>query len=366
MKTDQRRSIATLAALAAVCLLATGLTASATVRVWTDDLNRAWQGEFLRMDGATAVFLVNGKEYPFPIVHMSTADKLAIFKLRAAPSAASAAPTGASPAAPVSPGGGAGKSWSFGSVALEPGKTVETDLPLSPEYSQSITKYYGAATPVTHLLASLAVPAGFDGDKPQKVLVVSVSATGGGGSIALAKDTFTQDALAHGWTVLAADGPDGKPKGSNDNILYRLDLLKATLAEFNTRFPNAKAEWTFATAGFSGGCGYASHQALWFSAQGYRVGGMLLHNGAYPPNEWEQRAELRGNTSRWHQIPVFISWGQKDDIAVPAMMKTTIDTTKRLYQKVRAESHPGGHQVWREHIGLALEWFDSLAPGAGH
>ncbi len=371
-------------ALATACLLLTTLTAPAATRTWTDDLNRTWQGDFLRVDGSSVVFLVDGKEYPFPVARLSTSDKLLVFKLRQAAPAGAATPASAPGAAPVNPSpsssptgassptgvaapGASGHTWTFGSVQIEPGQTVETDLPLPAEDVAFVAKQFGDVAPhPTHIRVSLAVPADFNPDKPQKVLIGSASASGDVLSILVTKDTFTKDGLAHGYVVLAADGGDGKPK-HGDAIDYRLLLLKIALAELNTRFPQAKKDWTFATAGFSGGAGYASHQALWLSTQGYRVTGMMLLNGGYTPTMWEHQPEMRGNTSRWHQLPVFISWGEKDDIAKPPLMQESINTTKRSgYQKVRVESHPGGHQAWDAHINLALEWFDSLASGAGH
>lgn len=359
-------NLRTAGATAAFLLLAGASAAVAAVRTWTDDLNRTWQGDFLRVDGPAAVFMVNGKEYPFPLAHLSTADKLLIFKLRQAPQTVAApAPTPAPATADV-PAPAAGKQGTFGSVPVEPGETIETDLPLPAEYVAFVAKCYGGAAPhPTHIRASLAVPADFDPAKPQKVLIGVATASGDAMSIPTTRGAYTKGGLAHGYLLLAADGGDGKPK-YNDGPDYRLTLLKVALAELNARFPQAKKEWTFATAGFSGGAGYASHQALWLSTQGYRVGGMMLLNGGYYPTMWEHDPAMRGNTSRWHQIPVFISWGEKDTIATPAIMKDSINYTKNGgYQRVRAESHPGVHQAWEEHVNLALEWFDSLAAGTG-
>ena len=260
-----------------------------------------------------------------------------------------------------------GKQWTFGTAQLEPGKTIQTELPLPAADLPAVARAYGAAVPhPTHILASLAVPPNFNPDKPQKVLIGVATSSGDALSIPVTKGAYTEDGLAHGYVVLAADGGDGKPT-VGDNIDYRLILLRVALAELNARFPQARKDWTFATAGFSGGAGYASHQALWLSTQGYRVAGMMLLNGGYYPTQWEHDSAMRGNTSHWHQIPVFISWGEKDTIARPPLMQDSINFTKRGgYQRVRAESHPGGHQAWDAHVNLALEWFDSLASGAGH
>ena len=94
---------------------------------------------------------------------------------------------------------------------------------------------------------------------------------------------------------------------------------------------------------------------------GWRVTGIMMLNCNYPPTKWEHDPDMRGNTSRWHQIPAFFSWGEKDEIAKPAMIKEAIETTKRGgYQRVRSEMHPGHHEAWDPHINLALEWFDSF------
>ena len=376
VKSSSLRPTGTSVLLAAALLLLTGGPVLAVARTWTDDLNRSWQGDFLRVDGPSAVFLVNGKEYPFPLARLSAPDKVLIFRLRQAASAAmTPGPTLASPAAGPTPAaspagtaapGGAGHTWTFGSVPVEPGQTVETDLPLPAEEVAFVAKCYGEAAPhPTHIRAALAVPVGFDPGKPQKVLIGVATASGDALSIPTTKGAYTTDGLAHGYVVLAADGGDGKPK-YGDGPDYRLILLKVALAELNARFPQARKDWTFATAGFSGGAGYASHQALWLSTQGYRVSGMMLLNGGYYPTQWEHDPAMRGNTSHWHQIPVFISWGEKDTVAKPPLMQDSINFTKRGgYQRVRAEAHPGGHQAWDAHVNLALEWFDSLAGGPG-
>lgn len=365
------RRIATISLLIAAGVFLTGVSANGAVRTWTDNLNRTWQGEFLRVDGPSAVFRVSGKEYPFPLANLSTADKLLIFKLRQAAPAGAATPAPAPAASPavdtVAAPAGTGRTWTYGSVPVEPGATVETDLPLPAEFVSAVAKAYGEAAPTPdHVRASLAVPADFDGGKPQKVLIGIATASGDVLSIPTTRDNYTKDGLAHGYVVLAVDGGYGKPK-YNDATDYRLILLKVALAELNARFPQAKKEWTFATAGFSGGCGYAGHQALWLSTQGYRVTGIMMLNCNYPPTMWEHDPDMRGNTSRWHQIPAFFSFGTNDTVATPPMVKEAIDTTKRGgYQRVRVEEHPGNHQVWDAHVNVALEWFDALAGGAKH
>ncbi len=80
-----------------LCLMGPG--ASAAVRTWTNTLNRTWQGEFLRMDGPSAVFMVDGKEYSYPLAGMSADDKVLIFQLRRPPPPASSPTPFPTPAA---------------------------------------------------------------------------------------------------------------------------------------------------------------------------------------------------------------------------------------------------------------------------
>ena len=105
MELSPRRRAITATALAAVGFLAACVAAGAETRTWTDDLSRSWDGEFLRVDGPSAVFLVGGKESSFPLARLSAADKVFIFKVRHAPAnAAEAAPAGQGNAAASRPG----------------------------------------------------------------------------------------------------------------------------------------------------------------------------------------------------------------------------------------------------------------------
>ena len=359
------------------CLFVLGCLAAHPLqaRTWSNDANQSWEGEFLRMDGANAVFKVNDKESSYPIARMSAADKLAIFQMRQhAPAAASPAlpsasaapdPTGNPAASTVAtPAVGSGKAVTFGGATLTPGQVTPVDLKIPDSWGKAIAKYYGAdKPPEDHIKAAMAIPVGFDPDKPQRVLVASATSTGNTLSITVMRNIYTKDALAHGWAVIAADGPDGKPPDKNDNTAFRWDLVTLLMANIDASFPKAKSEWTFATAGFSGGAGYASDQALLLASDNWRVGGMMLLNGGYTPVQWEKN--VRGGSGRWHSIPVFISAGEEDKVATPDVMKQSIETTKRGgYQRVRAEWHPGHHEAWDAHVNLALEWFDSLATGS--
>ena len=104
------------AMLAMLSVLPLRSAAAAETRTWTDDASHTWNGEFLRVDGLSAVFLVGGKEYSFPLARLSSADKVLIFKLRHPPGNVSAA---AGPAAtPVR----AGRPGGFAAGDCQPGR----------------------------------------------------------------------------------------------------------------------------------------------------------------------------------------------------------------------------------------------------
>ena len=111
--------------------LALSFAVDAHARVWTDTLRRTWEGEFLRIEGANAVFMVLGQERPFPLANLSPADRTFINNALAAASKPSSALPGAqppgvtkpAPAAPVVPA--AAGALDFLGVTIQPGKTVE-------------------------------------------------------------------------------------------------------------------------------------------------------------------------------------------------------------------------------------------------
>jgi predicted esterase len=145
-----------------------------------------------------------------------------------------------------------------------------------------------------------------------------------------------------------------------DGIDFRCMLLEAMLAGIDTSWPQAKGTWSFATAGLSGGAGYASHQADVMTVLHRRVIGMLLMNGGYSPDMWDKY--VKGPKAPMRKVPVFYSAGQTDDVCKPEIMKNTIQQAKKGgFRRLREEWHPGGHSAHTPHITEALQWFESEA-----
>jgi len=259
---------------------------------------------------------------------------------------------GAKPSAPVVPS----DTMKFGDVTVEPGKTVVATLTLPENIAKTLSADYGQ--PTTIIKAAIAVPVGFNPLKHQRVLIVSASTTGDGLSIKHMK-TYTKAALARGWIVMAADGEFGKPK--QDHIYFRENMLHQMLAALKKSWPQCQSQWSVATAGFSGGAGYASHQALILASYDWTVIGMLLMNGGYSPAQWGNYLHGKGETAAMRQIPVFYSACLQDNVAKPDLLKVTIQKTKQAgYTNLREQWSDGGHRPTAENIAIALEWFESF------
>ena len=312
---------------------------------WTDVQGRRWEGEFVRVQGTQAIFMVGGREYPFPMANLSAGSRAAIV-------------AATSPKPPVvQPAAVAGNVGRIGGVALEAGKTVSGELELDAKWQKALGA--SAGRELTMIKFAVAVPEGFDGAKPQKVLFTCASSTGDGLSIPN-MNGFVKAANGRGWMVMTADSPFGKPE--KDNVLFRLHLLERLLVAVEAGFPKAKTTWRVATGGFSGGSGYASHQALSLCDAGWNVSGMLLMNGGYHPVRWESVVKV--SKTKAHRIPVFFSGGEKDDVAKPDMVKRAAsDTDRGGYKKVRTEWHGGGHSMDEGAVEMALGWFEELSGG---
>jgi hypothetical protein len=257
------------------------------------------------------------------------------------------------PMAPVTPKDG----MKFGNMTVEPGKTVTATLPLPPDLAKLLSSNYGK--PTTVIKVAIAVPDGFDPLKHQRVLITSASTTGSGLSINCIGNKNIIAALKRGWVVMAGDGEFGKPK--EDHIYFRGNILEIMMAELKARWPQCQTQWSFATAGFSGGSGYASDQALLLCGQDWHIIGMLLLNGNYTPVEWEKDKYIKGSKSAFHQIPVFYSAGKQDPVVRPDRMKIAITQTKNGgYKTIREEWHDGKHEIFAAHVIQALEWFESF------
>lgn len=216
---------------------------------------------------------------------------------------------------------------------------------------------YGKSSNKAQML--LAVPTGFQPlKKDNRLLIVSATTDVGGSSIGAARE-YLKDALAAGYVVLAVDGEFGRPEGNGDSTDFRWALVSAALQEMQKEWPTSK-EWPVATAGISGGAGYASHQAIMLVQKRYLVIGLFLATTGWNPTHF--RSELgRAPSGPMHRVPIFMSVGDSDTIATSAITKEALQAVKKEgFKQVRYEVFAGGHKLNRAHLQAALQWFGEL------
>jgi pimeloyl-ACP methyl ester carboxylesterase len=204
----------------------------------------------------------------------------------------------------------------------------------------------------------VALPAGFaPTPRNYPILIVSATTNGDASSVDSAKANYLPDATEKGFVVIAVDGENGKPAGQGgDNVNFRWALVQAGLAALYKEWPNAK-KWPIATAGISGGGGYASHQAMLLLDKQYPLIGLLLSVTGWTPGDFPD-VTRRAPRAAVRTLPVFFTAGEKDEIATPEKTeKAHRELATSGFKNVRYEKFDGGHRLHRPHLQQALEWF---------
>src|SRR4051812_46364793 len=158
----------------------------------------------------------------------------------------------------------------FAGVPIEPGETVQAEVPLSP-VQQSYVAQGGNAVP-PHALAVLAVPAGFDPRKSWPVLVVFSTSDEKIQNRDDLTNYYRQLALPEGWVLIAGDGPQ---PARYDTSGWRIGTTVAALDALHRSFPGS-SKWPIACAGFSGGAKRAGLLTPLLATLGYPIAGLYL------------------------------------------------------------------------------------------
>ena len=214
--------------------------------------------------------------------------------------------------------------------------------------------------PSTKAKVLLVLPNGFNPTtKRWPILVVNSTTDGNGSSIGSAKDNYLPDSTDAGYVVLAVDGEFGRPDGQGDSVVFRWELVAAALRAIDKEWPTAKT-WPLVNAGISGGGGYASYNAMQMIQKQMPTVGLLLAATGWHPTDFPDDLG-RTPYAPFRNLPVFLSAGDSDGIATKPMTdKVNKDLLTAGFKKVRYEHFTGGHELNREHLKTALEWF--LAP----
>ena len=335
--------------------------AEAPARLWKTVTDQSFEAEFVRVEGANGIFLVREKEYPYPLNHLSAADRLFIGKTvnQAGAAAATATPettaalTTPAPAPPESPSP-TGGALTLADQPLKLGRETEIEIPITnPAQQREAAKAYGRPSDKARLL--IVLPREFaPATKPCPLLVVSSTADGAASSIGTAHQ-FVGSALEKGFAVLAVDGQFGKPTG-NDSVDFRWALVSAALDAIDRQWPQAK-DWPVATGGVSGGAGYASYEAIKLAEAHAHLIGIFLAISSWNPTRFPDELK-KVPFSALRDLPIFLSAGENDENSNKALTdKSHAAMVEEGFKNVRFEHFVGGHRLNHPHLEAALDWF---------
>lgn len=327
------------------------------MRSWRDVTGRIIQAEFVLADDKTATLRMNGKNYALALEQLSPEDRQWIIEKTAT---AKAKPTAAStkPAEEASIGG----------KPFRPGTKMEFEVAVSPALKARADRINGGKdlykdADMTKALVGIFTPDNFDPSKSWPIMIVSVTdsgrAPGKGPSSVKSIGGYIDAAKQLGWVVIGVDCPGYLTPGAPGN---RAALAEAGLDAMAAHWPASK-DWPVATGGFSGGAKYSGWLGGWFSKGGRRVLGMFM-SGCNEDMAALAISEWRVPKTNFNKAKVFVSTGEKDNVAGPEKTVGVIRSLKKSGFEVKEMLHTGGHGLDKEHVLAAMTWFSEDTPAS--
>ena len=246
-----------------------------------------------------------------------------------------------------------GESATLLGQSVQGGGTADVRFPVG-KYFQDYAAQGGNPRPTTGR-ALLFFPKGFDPARAWPILIVT-STTDMGRTSPMDAPWYQKPANDEGWIVLA---PDATITPHNDSTLWRLGLLGAALEAIRKEWPQS-AQWPVAFAGLSGGAKRSGVLGAMLAKSGtVKICGFFLAginddrlSAAY--QEYQPPAAFLN-------VPVWISNGDRDQIAPPRLQEKVYFSLKRTgFQHVRLEGFFGGHQLKQSEVRRALKWFREM------
>lgn len=205
--------------------------------------------------------------------------------------------------------------------------------------------------------AAIYLPSNFDKTKPWPVFLVFSTTDGGGTNVGKIK-MYQKAAEAKGWILLAADRPQDSESGLEGDAA----ALNSAAAMLTKAFPGFPA-WPKVCGGSSGGGKRAGFMAPMLAKQSWNITGVYM-SGTNANTLGQAFADQRPG-STFKKIKVFLSSGEKDNIASPDSIAAVESSLQNDgFKQTRLETHPGGHGLASEEVEKALEWFAEKSPGA--
>lgn len=318
----------------------------------------------MRIEGDNAIFRVRDREDPYPMNRLIASDRLFIGRTvqaqgggstATATSASSSPPTAVAPTS-SSPPDSSG-ALRFAGQPLSDGGTSMVDIEITDAAQlKELRDAYGKPSARAKMLVTL--PSGFRTARNYPILIVSATTDGDASSIGSARANCLPDATEKGFVVIAVDGEFGKPAEHGRDSNFRWALVQAGVAAIYKEWPQSK-KWPIATAGISGGGGYASSKAMLLLDKQYPLAGLLLSVTGWTPSDFPDVLR-RAPRAAIRTLPVFFTAGEKDEVATKEVTeKAQKELMTAGFKNVRFEKFDGGHRLHRPHLQQALEWFVS-------
>jgi predicted esterase len=242
---------------------------------------------------------------------------------------------------------------------LQAGRLNQFKVSLPPELRTLAGR--GQLSPVTHALATVAVPKHFSPRRDWPIMIVCATTDQGRHSSRALLDLYAPVALERGWILVAAD-PAGEQVA--DDMTLRLALDLAALAALETKWPGA-AHAPLAFGGFSGGAKCSGWLGAAFTSSGRRVIGLYLA-GINEDTVSAPAKSYKVLTDTYRRTPVFLQAGDADTVAsVVDHRKVAGALEDAGFRNVHVEYFHGGHEVDAKPLGIALDWFRQLAGALG-
>lgn len=339
-----------------LCILC--LQGNASARIWTDSLGRKIDAEIVRADADSVTVLTKGREVTIPRVKLSEADQKYCDEWLENPAGADAGDSDDKDEADVEKGDEskpsspavANGTLEFDGKPLETGGKVNVfSYDYDPERLDAAGKNLKEGE--IGFRIGIAVPAGFDPSKPQRVFIANTAENNAAqtaqGNTAMA-GFFAKQCADEGWVCFAYDSNLGRPTHDQD--------LVSAVAKMNEIWPQF-SQWKFVSGGFSGGGKAAFWPAAYLLKNGYQVTGLFLANTNEDFSE-TARVQYKIKKSDYANVSVFWGTGKWDEIATKAtgeMMKKSLEGNGM--KEVRVEFHEGKHSLFHPQFIDALKWF---------
>lgn len=328
-------------------LAASALSLSAepeAIAKWTNPDGKVIEADFVEITDEHVLLKLKGQPEPIKITH----DKLSTASLEQARRLGEEKEKKAKELAEATKG-----KFKLGEHWIPRGKRVQVMIRIPTEDAKKkLGEFYGK--PTTQVKVTAIVPEKFDPtDKDSIAVFCHASTSKGKGLSEWAIKDFEKIALEENALVLAADGEFGNP-GKKDTPVFRSFLMFSVMQALQDDYP---AEfWRYIHAGHSGGCGYASYNAMYMIHTDNRVIGCFLSGGNYSPLKWEESYRLKASQKK--QMRLSYSFGKNDTVTTPALQDEMLAKLKGSdYKNLRISYHMDKHQVHQAHWKEAFQWF---------